>query len=346
VCAVSAPTRPGLGSTNTGMTTSVDEHSAFSVSFDDIEQAARRLEGHVHRTELMQSHALDAAVGATVFSKAEHLQRTGSFKIRGALNRLMQLTDAEKAAGVVAFSSGNHAQGVALAGRILGISTTIVMPIDAPEVKKTATRGYGATVVEYDRYSEDREVVAARVAGDRGCPIVPPFNDPRVIAGQGTVGLESAQDGPRFDIAVLPVGGGGLTSGMAIALKAMNPGIRLWGVEPAAADDARQSLAAGHIVTIEQPRTVADGVATQAVGLHTFPILQSLLEGIVTVTEDEILSALGFVMTRMKQAVEPTGALTTAALMCGRIPDASGAQVLSVFCGGNLDLNVIGQIPR
>jgi threo-3-hydroxy-L-aspartate ammonia-lyase len=320
--------------------------TTFSVSFDDIEQAAKRLEGHVHRTPLMRSQLLDAAVGASIFSKAEHLQRTGSFKIRGALNRMMQLTDSEKAAGVVAFSSGNHAQGVALAGRILGISTTIVMPIDAPEVKKTATRGYGATVVEYDRYSEDREVVAARVAGDRGCPIVPPFNDPRVIAGQGTVGLESAQDGPRFDIAVLPVGGGGLASGMALALKTLNPDIRIWGVEPAAADDARQSIAAGRIVSIDQPRTVADGVATQAVGSHTFPMLQQLLEGIVTVTEDEILSALGFVMTRMKQAVEPTGALTTAALMFGRIPDVGGAQILSVFCGGNLDLNVIGQIPR
>jgi threo-3-hydroxy-L-aspartate ammonia-lyase len=314
----------------------------LSVSIEDVRAAAARLQGQIHRTPILQSTQLNDSVGAHVFSKGEHLQRTGSFKIRGALNRLMLLSDAERERGVVAFSSGNHAQGVALAGRLLGVPTTIVMPIDSPDSKKAATRGYGATVVEYDRYAEDREVVAARVADGR--PIVPPFNDPLIIAGQGTVGLEAVEDGPEYDVAVLPVGGGGLTSGMAIALKAAYPNIRLWGVEPAAADDARQSLAAGSIVTIPQPRTIADGVATQAVGTHTFPILSALLDGIVTVTEDEIVSGLSFVMSRMKQLVEPTGALTTAALLQHRVPDVQGAKVLSVFCGGNVDLSVVGKL--
>lgn len=317
---------------------------SLAINISDIEAAAIRIAGHVHHTPLMSSRLLDQRIGATVLAKAEHVQRSGSFKIRGAYNRLAQFTAEERAAGVVAFSSGNHAQGVALAARMLGIDATIVMPIDAPAVKKQATRDYGATVVEYDRYTEDREVVAARVAGDRGCVVVPPFNDLRVIAGQGTVGLESIDDFPDIDIAVLPVGGGGLASGMAIALKSRKPSIRLYGVEPAVADDARQSLAAGKIITIPQPVTVADGVATMAVGTHTFPILSSLLDDIVTVTEEEILSALGFIVTRMKQAIEPTGALTTAALMEGRIPNIAGKNVLTVFCGGNLDPSVLAAV--
>ncbi len=317
----------------------------LEVRLADIEAAATRLAGIVHHTPLMTSGLLDDRVGARVVAKAEHLQRSGSFKIRGAYNRLVQLNAGEREAGVVAFSSGNHAQGVALAARLLGIRATIVMPVDSPAVKKQATRDYGAVVVEYDRYQEDREVVAKRVAGDRGSVIVPPFNDLRIIAGQGTVGLEVFADAPDIDVAVLPVGGGGLASGIAIALKAKNPNIRIYGVEPAAADDARQSFRAGKIVTIAQPVTVADGVATAAVGTHTFPILQSLLEDIVTVTDDEILSALGFIMTRMKQAVEPTGALTTSALIEGKIPDIANKKVLTVFCGGNLDPLVLSRVP-
>jgi threo-3-hydroxy-L-aspartate ammonia-lyase len=316
----------------------------LEVLLADVQAAAKRLEGVVHHTPMMTSRLLDERVGARVVAKAEHLQRSGSFKIRGAYNRLAQLTSDERAAGVVAFSSGNHAQGVALAARLLGIDATIVMPFDAPGVKKQATRDYGATVVEYDRYTENREEVAAKVAGDRGCVVVPPFNDVRVIAGQGTVALEVLADVPDVDVAVLPVGGGGLASGMAVALKTLKPSIRIYGVEPAIADDARQSLRAGHIVTIPQPVTVADGVATAAVGTHTFPILASLLDDIVTVTEDEILSALGFVVTRMKQAVEPTGALTTAALLEGRIPNIAGRSVLTLFCGGNLDPAVLAKV--
>ena len=307
----------------------------------DVVAAQQRLGSQVHRTALMHSSLLDRATGATVRAKCEHLQRTGSFKIRGALNRLMLLTPDERAAGVVAFSSGNHAQGVALAAQIVGVDATIVMPADAPAVKKDATRAYGATVVEYDRFHEDRELVAARVAGRRGSVIVPPFNDARVIAGQGTVGLEIAQDWPEVQVALIPVGGGGLAAGMAIALRHAIAGIQIVGVEPAAADDARQSLQAGRIVTIDQPDTVADGVATRAVGTLTFPILRSLLDGIVTVTEDEILSALSFVVSRMKQVVEPTGALTTAALLHHRVEGVHGKNVMTLFCGGNLDPSVM-----
>lgn len=317
----------------------------FCATVRDIEAAAERLRPFIHRTPTLQSRALDAAVGATVFTKGEHLQRSGSFKIRGALNRMAQLTDAERARGVVAFSSGNHAQGVALAGSLLGIGTTIVMPTDAPEVKKAATRGYGATIVEYDRATEDREAIAARVAAERGSVIVPPFNDPQVIAGQGTVGLEMAEDVPDADVALIPIGGGGLASGIAIALKHRNPSIRLIGVEPALADDARQSLLRGEIVRIPQPQTVADGVATQALGTHTFPVLRALLHDIVTVTEEEILDALAFVLLRTKQVVEPTGALTTAALLHRKV-EATGATVLSVYCGGNIDLQVLTRLTN
>jgi threo-3-hydroxy-L-aspartate ammonia-lyase len=311
--------------------------SPLAVSFEDVAAAAGRLDGRVHRTPLLSSSTLDALVGATVRAKCEHLQRTGSFKIRGALNRILQLTPDEAHRGVVAFSSGNHAQAVALAGRICGVGVTIVMPSDAPAVKKTATLGYGAVVVEYDRVTEDRVAIAASIAERQGSVLIPPFNDATVIAGQGTAGLEVAQDWPEVDVAVIPVGGGGMISGMAIALKDLIPGIRIIGVEPEVADDARQSLASGRIVTIPQPLTIADGVATPAVGTLTFPIMQALVDEIVTVSEDEIRDAVRFISLRMKQVVEPTGALTTAALLQGRVANIAGLNVLTVFCGGNTD---------
>ena len=311
--------------------------TALGVTVDDIERAARRLHGVTNRTPLFTSRAFDDAVGAHIRSKGEHLQRTGSFKFRGAYNRIMQLDRSECLAGVVAFSSGNHAQGVALAAQLAGVRATIVMPSDAPAVKKNATRAYGASVVEYDRRTQHREVVAAAIIDERGGVLVPPFNDHRIIAGQGTVGLECALEWPDIDIAVIPIGGGGLASGMAVALKALVADIRIIGVEPANGDDARQSLETGRIVEIPPPDTIADGVATQAVGTLTFPILRALVEQVVTVSEDEIALALGFVATRMKQYLEPTGALTTAALLTGKIPDVSGCRVLNVFCGGNVD---------
>lgn len=316
--------------------------TGLALQLGDVEDADRRIDGLVHRTPMLRCNLLDAAVGAEVHCKAEHMQRSGSFKIRGALNRLLQLSDDERSRGVVAFSSGNHAQGVALAARIVGIDATIVMPADAPTVKKDATRAYGATIVEYDRYTEDRQAVAARIAEQRGCVIVPPYDDLRVVAGQGTCGLEVFRDLDDIDVLVVPVGGGGLIAGMSVVARAKSPSVRIVGVEPVVADDARRSLEAGHIVRIEQPVTIADGVATASLGVHTFPIISALVDEIVTVTEDEILDATLFVMTRMKQVVEPTGALTTAALLNRRM-DVKGARVVSVFCGGNLDLDVLSR---
>lgn len=325
----------------------VDRLFGLEVTPADIYAALALVAGTVHRTPLLQSSTLDARIGATVFSKAENLQRSGSFKIRGALHRVLRMSTEERAAGVVAFSSGNHAQGVALAARIVGIRATIVMPTDAPSVKRQATVDYGAEIVEYDRATEDREALAARIVAEQGGTVIPPFNDPIVIAGQGTVGLEIAQQLRAQeivpDVAVLPVGGGGLASGIAIALIDAFPAIRIVGVEPATADDARQSLIAGVIVRIDQPVTVADGVATQSVGTHTFPILRALLHDIVTVTDDELLHALRFVLERMKQVVEPTGALTTAALLEGRV-DVKGMNVVSILCGGNLDLALLERL--
>lgn len=309
----------------------------FSVSVADIEAAADRLRPYIQATPLLTSRALSAACDCDLRLKAEHLQRSGSFKIRGALNRLLCLSPDEARRGVVAFSSGNHAQGVALAGQLLSIPATIVMPADAPAVKLAATRGYGAEVITYDRHTEDREAIARRICADRGATLVPPFDDPHVIAGQGTVGLEIAQAWPSVEIALIPVGGGGLASGVALALKSRCPDVRILGVEPAAADDARQSLHAGHIVRIPQPRTIADGVATQAIGRHTFPILRALLDDIIPVSEPQILAAMEFILTRTKQLIEPTGALSTAVAL-SRLAPLSGRRVVSILCGGNLDV--------
>ena len=309
----------------------------------DIEAAAVRIGRDVHHTPLLSSRSLTDACGAQeVRAKGEHLQRGGSFKVRGALNAVRQIPAARRAAGVVAFSSGNHAQGVALAARIEGIPATIVMPHDAPAVKISATKGYGATVVLYDRFREDREEVAAEIQRQRGATMVPPFNDPHVMAGQGTIGLEVMADWSDVEVVVIPIGGGGLAAGMAIAMTAINPEIELWGVEPEIADDARQSLEKGEIVRIGPPHTVADGVATTALGTLTFPVLRRFFRGIVTVSETEILDATVFVLERMKQVVEPTGALTTAALLRGKI-DVTNRKVLTMFCGGNLDLDVLNK---
>ncbi len=306
----------------------------------DVEAAAARLRGHVHHTPMLRSTILDEAVGATVVAKSEHLQRSGSFKIRGALNRMMQMSSAQRACGAVAFSSGNHAQGVALAGRILGMATTIVMPYDAPDVKKRATRAYGAEIVEYDRYEGGREAVAMEIAERTGATLIHPFNDPFVAAGQGSCGLEVAADVADLEIALIPVGGGGLISGMATALRAKVPGIRIIGVEPEVANDAQQSMAAGRIIEIAQPKTIADGVASPAIGPVTFAVMQAYVDEIITVPEDEILSATRFIATHMKQIVEPTGALTTAALLNHRVTDVAHKRVLTLFCGGNADLSI------
>ena len=313
------------------------------VTLTDVEAAAERIAPYIHHTELMASATLSRMTGCDLRLKAEHLQRSGSFKLRGALNKLLSLDAAERKAGVVAFSSGNHAQGVALAAQLLGMQATIVMPSDAPTVKLDATRGYGAEVVLYDRQREDREAIARGIAAERGATLVPPFDDPLVIAGQGTIGLEIAQEWPEVEIALIPVGGGGLISGIATALKGRRPDVRIVGVEPETADDARRSLAANEIVRIAPPDTIADGVATLAIGRYPFSIMRALVEQIVTVSEAEILAALELIMTRTKQVVEPTGALSTAAALTGKV-DIGGRNVVSLLCGGNVDLRILQRL--
>jgi threonine dehydratase len=310
--------------------------AAFAASFDDVVQAAQRLRGVAHRTPAVTSATLDERTGARVFAKAENLQRMGAFKFRGAYNRLAQLGARERVAGVVAFSSGNHAQGVALAARMLGLPATIVMPADSPAAKLAATRGYGAEVVLYDRWTEDRAAIASGIAAERGAVLVPPFDDPRIIAGQGTAALELIEDVGPLDVLLVPLSGGGLLSGSALAATALAPGIAVYGVEPAAGDDWVRSLERGERVSIPVPETIADGLQTTAPGELTFPIVRALCAGVVTVTDDELRAAMRFAFERLKLVVEPSGAAGLAALLNGRI-EARGKRVGLILSGGNVD---------
>jgi threo-3-hydroxy-L-aspartate ammonia-lyase len=310
--------------------------STFAASFADVQAAAGRLRGVAHRTPVITSGSLDDRTGAEVFLKAENLQRMGAFKFRGAFNRLAQLEAPARARGVVAFSSGNHAQGVALAARELGIAATIVMPADAPAAKLAATRGYGAEVVLYDRMTEDRNAIAGRIASERGATLVPPFDDPAVIAGQGTTALELIEDAGKLDVLLVCLGGGGLLSGCALAAAELVPGINIWGVEPEAGDDWVQSLARNERVTIPVPDTIADGMQTTAPGLLTFPIVQALCAGVVTVSDAEIRDAMRFAFERLKLVIEPSGAAALAALLFGKV-EARGRRVGITISGGNVD---------
>jgi len=313
----------------------------YAISYDDILSAADQIAGVAVRTPLIESPALNDRVGGRVFIKPENLQRVGAFKFRGAYNRLSRLTEAEKARGVVAFSSGNHAQGIAHAAELLGIKATIVMPKDAPELKLANTRGFGAEVVLYDRYNEDREAVARRVVGDSGATVVPPYNDPFIMAGQGTVGLEIAQDlaamGVTPDQAVINCGGGGLCSGAYMALYKHFPDLDGYVVEPEAFDDVTRSLESG---TIEQvdfgARSVCDALLTPSAGDLTFPIMKDLgLEG-VTVSDDEALDAVAYAAIRMKLVGEPGGVASLAALLSGKV-EAKDKTTVAVISGGNIE---------
>jgi threonine dehydratase len=309
---------------------------AFAASFEDVRAAAARLKGVAHRTPVVTARSLDERTGAQVFLKAESLQRMGAFKFRGAYNRLAQLDADARAKGVVAFSSGNHAQGVALAARELGIAATIVMPTDAPAAKLAATRGYGAEVVLYDRFTEDRNAIAARLASERGATLVPPFDDPAVIAGQGTAVMELIEETGPLDVLLVCLGGGGLLSGSALAATALSPRIEIYGVEPEAGDDWVQSLARNERVTIPVPDTIADGMQTTAPGALTFPIVRALCAGVVTVSDEQIRDAMRFLFERIKLVVEPSGAAALAALLAGKV-DARGRRVGITISGGNVD---------
>lgn len=315
------------------------------LALDDVRAAAARLAGVAHRTPVVTSRLLDAQVGAQVLLKAENLQRAGSFKFRGAYNRLARLDPAERHRGVVAFSSGNHAQAVALAGSLLGIPTTIVMPTDAPASKRAATQAYGARVVPYDRDVEDREEVAARVAAElRPAATVPPYDDPAVMAGQGTALLELIEDEGPPDLVLTPLGGGGLLSGSATVVRALAPDARIVGVETVGAEDWVLSRAAGHPVTIAPPTTVADGIRTLSPGRLTWPVVSALVDDVVAVPDAAVLDAVRLVSGRLRLVVEPTGAVALAALLTGLVTVRPGERVAVVLSGGNVDPAALGRI--
>jgi len=316
------------------------------ITLDDVRAAAGRLRDRIHRTPVITCRSFDEATGYSVFFKCENVQRAGSFKIRGALNKLLSLSAAERARGVVAFSSGNHAQGVALAARIVGTSAVIVMPSDAPRLKLAATRGYGAEVVFYDRQKEDREAIARRLEAETGRVLVPPYDDPAIMAGQGTAALELFEDVPVLDALLTPVGGGGLMAGCSTVAKAVDPATHVFGVEAETANDTWLSLQKGERVTIPPPPTIADGIRNLSPGRLTFPVLQKNLEGILLVSDEEIVQALRFLLFRAKLLVEPTGAVPAAALLVGKLTLPKGARVGVLLSGGNVDPDVLADLLR
>jgi threo-3-hydroxy-L-aspartate ammonia-lyase len=315
------------------------------IQIDHIRAAAGRLAGVAHRTPVLTSDTANQRTGAQLFFKAENLQRMGAFKFRGAYNALAQFTADQRRAGVIAFSSGNHAQATALSARLLGMPSVIVMPQDAPPAKLAATRGYqdgqpGSEVVLYDRYTEDREAIGRRIAEQRGMTLIPPYDHPDVMAGQGTAVLELLEDVPDLDTLLVCVGGGGLIAGSAVAAHALRPGIEVWGVEPEAGNDTQQSLALGRIVHIETPATIADGAQTQHSGTLTFPVIQALVRGVLTVSDAQLIRTMRFFAERLKQVVEPTGCLGAAAVLEGAAgaPEWRGRRIGVVLSGGNVDL--------
>jgi threo-3-hydroxy-L-aspartate ammonia-lyase len=307
------------------------------VNFDDIEAAARRIAGIARVTPVMTSRSLDERLGARVFLKCESFQRAGAFKFRGAYNAIARLSEADRRRGILTYSSGNHAQAVALASRLLGAAATVVMPADAPAAKREATEGYGARVVAYDPAREDREEVARRLQSEGDPVLVPPFDHPDVVAGQGTSAAELFAETGALDLLLVPCGGGGLLSGSAIAARRLSPGCRVVGVEPEEADDATRSFRTGTLHTVRNPRTIADGARTPSLGKITFPLVRQHVDDMVTVSDQDILRAMRFLWERMKLVVEPTGALGLAAAWRGAV-DVAGQRVGVIVSGGNVDL--------
>jgi threo-3-hydroxy-L-aspartate ammonia-lyase len=320
----------------------------LAIQFSDVDAAAQRLAGVAHRTPVLTSRTADARTGAQLFFKAENQQRIGAFKFRGAYNALSQFTDEQRRAGVITFSSGNHAQAIALSACLLNIPSVIVMPNDAPAAKLAATREYQAgqprsEIVQYDRYTEDREAIGRRLADERGLTLIPPYDHPHVMAGQGTAALELVDEVGTLDKLVVCVGGGGLISGCAVAAKHRLPGIEVVGVEPEAGNDTQRSLHAGRRVHIDVPLTIADGAQTQSPGRLTFPVVQALVSRIATVSDGQLIATMRFFAERMKQVVEPTGCLAAAAVLTGVLGDLSGARVGIIVSGGNVDLSQLGR---
>lgn len=313
------------------------------LNIDLIKQAHRRIQSHIHRTPVMTSRAFDDVTGKKVFFKCENLQRAGAFKIRGATNKILSLTDDEKRRGVAAFSSGNHAQAVALASREAGIQATIAMPSDAPKNKVAATRGYGAEIVFYDRHKQDRQTVAREIAQRENRVMVPPYDDYLILAGQGTCGLEFVEEVPDLDSLLVPCSGGGLFAGTSTAAKSINPRIRCFPVEPETGDDTRQSFLKGERIMIPPPPTIADGLRVQSPGELTFPITQQNAEDVLTVSDEEILETMRFLLFRMKLLVEPSGAAAAAAAFFKKLP-ADTRNVGVVLSGGNVDSEILFKV--
>jgi threonine dehydratase len=315
----------------------------MEITLADIEAARDRIQALPQKTPIAHSRLFDAASGAAVYFKCENLQRGGAFKIRGALNFLMSLNPAERERGVVTFSSGNHAQAVAMAAAHLGVAATIVMPTDAPKAKLASTQAYHPKIVFFDREREDREAIAARIARESGAVVVPSYDHPWIIAGQATAALELLEQKPDLDAIVTPLGGGGLLSGTLIAAKALRPNIRIFGVEPELANDWYLSLQAGERTAIAPPATIADGLRTPIPGQITFPIVRALAEDVLLVSEDEIKAAMRFLLSRMKLLTEPSGAVAAAALLHKKLP-ADLKTIGVLLSGGNVDLDVVSQI--
>jgi threonine dehydratase len=314
------------------------------VDFADVEAAADRLAGEIHRTPVMTSRTLDRRVGGRVFLKCENFQRTGAFKIRGAYNAMSRLSEEDGRRGVLTYSSGNHAQAAALAGRLLGIDVRIVMPSDAPATKVEATRGYGATIVSYDKHETTREELAAAIAAETGRTVVPPYDHPHIVAGQGTAARELMEEVGELDLMLAPCGGGGLLSGSAVSASAMAPRCRVVGVEPEAGADAIESFRTGVLHRVDNPETIADGARTPFLGQVTFPLIRSYVDDMVAVSDDAIVDAMRFLYERMKLVVEPTAALPVAALLEGAVQTADRVGI--IISGGNVDLTHLGDLFR
>ena len=310
-------------------------------TFADIESAAKQIAGAAHKTPVATSTTINARTGAELFFKCENLQRAGAFKFRGAYNALSRLTADERRRGVVTFSSGNHAQAIALAGQVLGIPRVIVMPSDAPAVKRIATEGYGGEVILYDRDKEDREAIGKRLAAERGLTLIPPYDHPHIIAGQGTAARELIEEVGALDLLYVPCGGGGLLSGSALAANAMEANCRVIGVEPAAGDDATRSFRTKQLVTVNNPKTVADGARTPSLGSLTFPIVLQYVADMATVDDPTLLKTMFYLWERLKLVIEPTGALAAAAALEGTTP-IRGLRVGVILSGGNVDLTQVG----
>ncbi|MBW4569468.1 MAG: threo-3-hydroxy-L-aspartate ammonia-lyase [Tolypothrix carrinoi HA7290-LM1] len=314
-----------------------------SITITDVQAAAKRLDGIAHHTPVITSRTVNQRINSQVFFKCENFQRTGSFKFRGAYNALSQLSETQKQKGVLTFSSGNHAQGIALAGELLNIPTTIVMPDDAPAVKKTATRGYNAEVILYNRQQTNREELAQTIVKERGLTLIPPYDHPDIIAGQGTTALELIEEAGELNLLLVCCGGGGLLSGCAIATKALLPNCQVIGVEPQLADDATRSFHSKILHTVNNPNTIADGARTPSLGKITFPLVLHYVDDMVTVSEEAILRTMFFLWSRLKIVVEPTGVLAAAALL-ENVVTAPEAKIGVIISGGNVDLAQIGKL--